>query len=82
MSMMLVMGVYGASAVLALVILFFSGAKAWYWHVLSVAVALGIGLMPVPVKYNNPTTSLIIGSVFTFLLLWGVAAPFLGRRRR
>lgn len=72
---------YGISAIVALLLLYFSGAKAWYWHVLSVAVALAIGLMPIPVKFNTPLGSLVVGCLFTFLLLWGVAAPFLRRRR-
>lgn len=82
MSTMWVIAAYGASAVLALLVLFFSGAKSWYWHLLSVALALAVGLTPIPVKLNTPTMSLVVGSVFTFLLLWGVAAPFVGRRRR
>lgn len=82
MSTMWVVGAYGASAILALLILFFSGAKAWYWHLLSVAAALVVGLTPIPASLNTPTASLIVGSVFTFLLLWGIAAPFVGRRRK
>ncbi len=82
MSTMWVVGAYGASAILALLVLFFSGAKAWYWHLLSVVAALVLGLTPIPAGINTPTTSLVVGSIFTFLLLWGVAAPFIGRRRR
>jgi len=46
------------------------------------AAALAIGLVRIPVKWNTPTTGLVIGTVFTFLLVWGVAAPFMGKRRR
>jgi hypothetical protein len=82
MPMTWVVAAYGASAVLALLVLFFKGAKAWYWHVLSVAAALVLGLTPIPPNINTPTTSLIVGTIFTFLLLWGIAAPFVGRCRK
>ena len=82
MSTTLVILVYGIVAVLALVLLYFSGPKAWYWHVLAAAVALAIGSVRIPVKYNTPTASLVIGSVFIFLMVWAVAAPFVRKRRR
>ncbi len=73
---------FGISGLLALLLLYFSGPKAWYWHVLSAAVALAIGLVRIPVKWNTPTTGLVIGTIFVFLMVWAVAAPFLGKRRR
>ena len=82
MSTTWVMLAYGVSAMLALLLLYFSGAKPWYWHVLAGAVALAIGLVRIPVKWNTPTTGLVIGTVFTFLMVWAVAAPFMGKRRR
>ena len=77
-----VMIAFGCAFLLALMLLFFKGPRRWYWHILSLLVALGVGLTPVPAKLNTPQGSMIIGSVFTFLFVWGVAAPlFRGRRR-
>jgi hypothetical protein len=74
---------YCFSAALAGLLLFFSGPKRWYWHLLSLAAALAVGLTPVPVKWNTPQASVVIGVIFVFLFLWGVAAPvFLWCRRR
>ncbi len=73
--------VYGCSALLALALLYFFRARSWYWHVLSVAAAFGVGLAPIPKQYNNNQTTLIIGSVFFFLLLWGFCAPLFRRTR-
>ena len=72
---------YGISAVLALFLLYVSGPKAWYWHVFAAAFALAIGLVRIPVKYNTPTTSLVVGTVFVFLMVWAVAAPFMRKKR-
>ncbi len=73
---------YAVAAVLALIILFFSGPKAWYWHVLSGLVALGLGwFIPIPSKYD-PILTLVVGFCFVMLFVWAVAAPFVGRRRR
>jgi hypothetical protein len=43
---------------------------------------LGIGLTPIPAKWNTPATNVVVGFCFVFLMLWAVAAPFVGRRRR
>jgi hypothetical protein len=77
-----VMIAYGCSFLLALILLFFSGPQRWYWHILSLLVAFGVGLTPMPAKLNTPQGSLIVGSVFTFFLVWGVAAPLFRNRRR
>ena len=42
---------------------------------------LAIGLVRIPVQYNTPTTSLLIGTVFVFLMVWAVAAPFMRKKR-
>ncbi len=72
---------FGISAVLALLLLYISGPKAWYWHVLAGAVALGVGLVPIPEQYNTPTGTLVVGTVFVFLMVWAVAAPFMRKKR-
>jgi hypothetical protein len=74
---------FGCSAVVALSLLFFMGPKRWYWHILSLLLSLGIGLYkPIPTPLNTPQGSMIIGSAFTFFLVWGVAAPLFRNRRR
>jgi hypothetical protein len=73
--------VYGGAALIALALLYFLRARAWYWHVLSLVVALTVGLIPLPPKYNTTQGTLVIGFVFVFFLLWGVAAPFFARER-
>jgi uncharacterized membrane protein YczE len=77
-----VMIAFGCACLLALILLFLKGPSRWYWHILSVLVGLGVGLWkPLPAKLNTPQGSMIIGIVFTFLMVWGVAAPlFRGRR--
>ena len=78
----LAMLAYVAAAVLALILLFFSGTKAWYWHVLSGVIAVAFGWkMPIPSKYD-PYLTIVIGFCFCFMFVWAVAAPFVGRRRR
>ena len=74
--------IYGGAAVLALVLLYCFHAN-WYWHVLSVALALAIGLMPpdmipVPVAWGQ-TRDILLGAVFTFLVVWGIGAPLFRR---
>ncbi len=74
---------FAIAAVLALAILYWSGPKSWYWHVLSVIVAAVIGLAPTPTQFgSSPVTSIIVGVPFVFLIVWGIAAPFFLKRRR
>ena len=73
---------YCFSAALAVLLLVFSGPKRWYWHILSLAAALAVGLTPVPVKWNTPQASVVIGVIFVFLFLWGAAAPVFLKCRR
>jgi len=73
---------YGSAAVLALLLLFFARAKAWYWHILSILAALVIGLVPIPPRFNSFQATLVVGFVFTFLILWGIAAPLFRRRQQ
>ncbi len=73
---------FAAAALLALLVLYFKGPKAWYWHVLSAVVAVGIGLIPTPPSLNSATSSVVVGSVFIFLLVWALAAPFVRGHQR
>ena len=74
--------IYGIAAVLALALLYFFHAD-WYWHVLSIALALAIGLLPpnmIPAPATwGPARDILLGSVFTFLVIWGIAAPLFRR---
>ena len=74
----IVVVVYGCSVALALLLLHLLGARAWYWHVLSLVLAFVIGLAPVPKTLHTPFNDLLIGSLFLLLLLWGICAPFFG----
>lgn len=80
MAFALVVAVYGASALLALLLLYIFHPKAWYWHVLSVLLALVIGLIPFPEGWHSPVADLVVGAIFIFFFLWGVCAPLYGHR--
>jgi hypothetical protein len=82
MSFVLVLLAYGASFLLAVCLLWYFHARAWYWHTLSVALALAIGVTPIPAGWAGPTTDLAVGSAFTFLVFWGVLAPLFRDRDR
>ena len=75
MSATLVAVCYGSAAILSLGFLWYFGVKHWYWHVFSLVAALALGLARLPDPFNQPTYTLGVGWVFTFLFLWGVAAP-------
>lgn len=81
MSLTTIFLVYGGSALIALLVLLIFRARSWYWHVLSVLVALVVGLIPRKPEWNTPQADLAFGSVFMFLFLWGIAAPFFRRRQ-
>jgi len=75
----MVLLIYTGAAALALVLLYFFHVN-WYWHVLSVAVALSIGaipadVVPFPAAWGS-TRDMVVGAVFLFLMVWGLAAPF------
>ena len=74
---------FAVAALLAMAVLYLSGPKSWYWHVLSAVVALGIGFAPTPKQFgSSPVTSIVVGAPFVFLVVWGIAAPFFVKRRR
>jgi hypothetical protein len=72
---------YCGAGLLALLFLYLAGARRWYWHILSVIAALVIGLIPTPPSLNSPKGSMLVGVIFSFLLLWGIAAPLFRKRR-
>ncbi len=81
----MVLLIYGAAAILALTLLYCFHAS-WYWHVLSVVVALIIGMMPpdmipVPMEWGM-TRDILLGSLFTFLVIWGLGAPLFRRHHQ
>ncbi len=76
MSTVSVFAVYGFSVALALVFVYFFHAR-WYWHVLSVLAGLAIGFSPPVPGWDGPNRDLVYGSAVLFLLVWGLAEPFL-----
>lgn len=72
MSAMWVFLSYGISLGLAVFLLYFFHARSWYWHMLSVLLALGLGLVPPVQNWQGPAYDLILGSIFVFLLIWGI----------
>ena len=78
---MLAYVVYGFAAALALVFLYLFHAR-WYWHVLSVLLALAIGFSPPLPGWDGPSRDLVYGFVVLFLLVWGLAEPFVHRFHR
>lgn len=77
-----IMLVYGAAVLAAVGVLALKRASRWYWHLLGIVAALALGLTPIPPSINNNTTTVIIGVIFLFLMVWGIGAPFFPRRAR
>jgi hypothetical protein len=48
------------------------GSHSWIWHTLALAAALGLGFLPTPPEWKTKTFDLLFGSVFMFLLVWGI----------
>jgi len=69
---------YGFSAALALAFVYLFHAR-WYWHVLSVLAALAVGFSPPVPGWAGTSRDVIYGFVVLFLLVWGLAEPFLHR---
>ena len=81
MSTFLVYVVYGFSVVLALLCVYLFHAR-WYWHLLSVLAALAVGLSPPIPGWEGPSRDLTYGFAVLFLLVWGIAEPFVHRFHR
>ncbi|HWB98589.1 MAG TPA: hypothetical protein VG672_17890 [Bryobacteraceae bacterium] len=81
MSSMWVFLSYGVSLALAVLLLYFFHARSWYWHMLSVLCALALGLLPPLEKWQGPAYDLMLGSVFVFLLIWGIGGMLMFKTR-
>ena len=75
--------VFGIAFLLALAVLHWQRAKAWYWHILSLALAVGIALVPDPrgrlpvaANWDENIFYLAMGFICVFLLVWGAGGPF------
>ena len=66
---------YAASMGLAFILLAYFHARPWYIHTASLLFAFGIGLMPPPAGWGGPVYDLSVGAAFTFLFVYGAAAP-------
>jgi hypothetical protein len=47
-------------------------SHSWIWHAFAIAAALVLGFVPTPPEWKTKTFDLLFGSVFVFLLVWGV----------
>ena len=79
--------VIGAAFVLALAVLYFCRAKAWYWHVLSAALASVAavtprGSMPLPPAGAYKALDLTEAFIIVFLFIWGAGALVFRPRRQ
>ncbi len=82
MTTTVVFAAYAAALLVALWLLY-RRHVAWYWHVLAVIVALVIGLIPTPeAMVGNRVFDLVVGSLFVFLMAWGLGEIFMHGRHR
>jgi hypothetical protein len=77
MSPLIVVLCYGSAVAFALILLWYSGHKPWYVHLLSIAAAIGIGSVPLSGYLSTPGGTLRVGWVFLFLLFWGLGGATL-----
>ena len=47
-------------------------SHSWIWHALAIAAALALGFVPTPPEWKTKTFDLLFGSVFVFLMVWGI----------
>jgi hypothetical protein len=69
------MACYGSALCVALFLLWQFGQRRWYWHAVSVALALAIAFYPGNEFLGRQDVTLATGWMFTFLFIWGIAAP-------
>jgi len=81
MSTIAVYVAYGFSVALALLFVYLFHAR-WYWHVLSVLAALAVGFSPPISGWTGLSRDVTYGAIVLFLLVWGVAEPFVHRFHR
>jgi hypothetical protein len=80
--------IFASAFILALALLYFCRAKAWYLHLLSLAAAIALmliprGSMPLPPAGTSKSLDLAEMFVIVFLFLWGLGGPFFrGARSR
>jgi len=75
MSATLAFVTYAASIGLALILLGYFHARPWYIHTASLLFAFAIGISPPPEGWGGPAYDLTVGAAFTFLFVYGAAAP-------
>jgi hypothetical protein len=66
--------VYLLSTAAALLLLYETGTRAWYWHVIGALCGLVIGLLPPPSRAGGDLFYVITGAAFMFLFTWGAIA--------
>lgn len=66
---------YVLASLLAIFALYWCGKAKWQWHLLSFAAAICIGIMPPLPYWSGPAYDIGVGSLFLFLLIWGVGEP-------
>jgi len=78
-----VFAAYAVAFFVALWLLYRSHVR-WYWHVLAVVLAFVVGLIPTPAPFvGSRVFDLVVGSLFVFLVTWGLGEIFMhGRHRR
>ncbi len=82
MTTTVVFSAYAAAFLLALWLLY-RRHVAWYWHAAAVVLALILGLIPTPeVFVGSRVFDLTVGSLFVFLMTWGLGEIFLHGRHR
>lgn len=77
---------YGLAALAALIILWLYQPAKWYWHILAIVAAFGIGLIPTPEPFRADNirryADAVVGTIFVFLIFWGLAAPLFRHKAR
>ena len=72
----------GTCAILiAVSLLYWFHAVAWYWHLLAIVASFGFGFAPVPEAWHSPVTDLATLFVFLLPFVWGVGGFIVYRRQ-